>query len=120
MPHRIALATTDRLTLYQHFGQAKEFHIVDLGDKDYSFVEVRTVEPPCDGGQHNENAFDAVLEILHDCEAVVVGKIGAGAAEYLIRRNMRVFDAPGVVENVLKAMIEQRLLDKKSDEPPAE
>jgi predicted Fe-Mo cluster-binding NifX family protein len=111
MTHRIALATTDRLTVYQHFGRAEEFHIVDLDDEAYSFVEVRKTDPSCGGGGHSENAFDLVLRTLHDCEAVVVGRIGMGAAEYLLRRGMRVFDAPGTVDKVLNTIIQRRMLD---------
>jgi len=112
MTHRIALATTDRLTIYQHFGRTSAFHIVDVGDETYDFVEVRKTPRACGnpGGGHNEDVFDEVLALLSDCEGIVVGKIGPGAAEYLLRREMRVFEAPGTVDKIMESIIVQKLL----------
>jgi predicted Fe-Mo cluster-binding NifX family protein len=59
--------------------------------------------------------------MLHDCEAIVVAVIGPGAADYLINRGMRVFNGPGVVEEVLNTIIDKKLLETTaSEEPPAE
>jgi predicted Fe-Mo cluster-binding NifX family protein len=102
MTIKLALATTDRLTVYTHFGQAREFHIVEVEDDDsYVFTETRQVTPACTGGGHSENAFDAIIEQISDCDAVVVGQIGQGAADYVLQRNIRVFEAPGAVEKII-------------------
>jgi predicted Fe-Mo cluster-binding NifX family protein len=102
MTIKLALATNDRLTVYTHFGQADVFQIVEVDDDDsYSFAETRNITPACAGGSHNENAFDAIIEKIADCDAVVVGKIGQGAADYVIRKNIRVFEAPGVIEQIV-------------------
>jgi predicted Fe-Mo cluster-binding NifX family protein len=114
--HRLAFATSDKLTVYQHFGNARGFEIVDIENDTYEFVEYRKVTPPCDGGAHSESAFDAVLEALTDCEAIVVGKIGPGAAEYLASKGIRVFEAPGVVENIVATIVKKKLLPEKSAE----
>ena len=113
MAHRIAVTTTDRLTVFQDFGQSDVFHIVDIEGYAYSFVEVRHTENACREGGHDTVRFDAILELLRDCEAIVTGKIGPGAAEYLLRRGMRVFEEPGVLENVLGTVIARRMLDEK-------
>jgi predicted Fe-Mo cluster-binding NifX family protein len=110
--HRIALATTDKLTVYQHFGHADGYEITDV-DSDagtFEFAGRRTVTPPCDGGSHSESVFDAVLEALSDCEAIVVAQIGPGAAEYVLSKGMRVFEAPGVIEGVIGTLLKQKLL----------
>jgi predicted Fe-Mo cluster-binding NifX family protein len=112
MKHRIAFATNDGLTVYKHFGQADEYQIVDLDGEGYTFVERRKVIPPCDEGAHKESSFDAALAALHDCEAVFVGKIGPGASEYLAQRGIRSFEVPGVVDNILKKIIERNVLDR--------
>ncbi|MDR2163342.1 MAG: dinitrogenase iron-molybdenum cofactor biosynthesis protein [Clostridiales Family XIII bacterium] len=109
--HRVAVATTDGLTLYEHFGHASRFGIYDIDESTVDFVETRKVDPPCHGGHHSESAFDAVIELLDDCEAIVVGKIGPGAADYLMERGIRVFEAPGVLEVVLGAIASRGLLD---------
>jgi predicted Fe-Mo cluster-binding NifX family protein len=99
---RVALATTDGLTIYKHFGRAECFHIFDVGeDKSRSLVEIRRTPSPCGPEGHSEAAFDAVLDQLRDCEAVIVGKIGPGAADYLLSRGMGVVEAPGLVEQAL-------------------
>jgi predicted Fe-Mo cluster-binding NifX family protein len=110
MKHRIAVATEDGLTIHQHFGRAEGFQIVDIEDGVYKFVEKRSVESSCRQGGHSTESFDAVLKILSDCEAVVVGKIGPGAGDYLIDRGMRVFEGSGIVDDVLGTIIEQDLL----------
>jgi predicted Fe-Mo cluster-binding NifX family protein len=114
MAHRIAISTTDRLTIHRHFGHTTEYHIVDVGDDDYAFVDVRIVPEACRGGAHDHSVFDAVLELLNDCEAIVVGKIGPGASDYLLRKKMRVFEAPGVVEKVLREITDRKLLDQEA------
>jgi predicted Fe-Mo cluster-binding NifX family protein len=111
MAHRIAVTTTDRLTVFQHFGRAETFHIVDIEGDAYTFAEVRHVEKACGEGGHDESRFDAILALLQDCEAIVTGKIGPGAAEHLLRRGMRVFEGPGVLEKVLKIIIDRRMLE---------
>lgn len=109
--HRVALATNDGLTVYKHFGQADEYQVVDLRPDGYIFTERRKVPPPCTNGDHTEEGFDAVLELLSDCEAVFVGKIGPGASEYLAQRGFRAFEVPGVIEQILSKVIERKVLD---------
>jgi predicted Fe-Mo cluster-binding NifX family protein len=111
MKHKIALATTDRLTVYQHFGQASEFHIVELHDDSYTFTDVRRVDPACDRGEHSTTKFDAIIEALSDAEALVVGKIGPGAADYVASRGLKVFETTGTVEKILRAFVERKPLD---------
>ncbi|MDR3225725.1 MAG: dinitrogenase iron-molybdenum cofactor biosynthesis protein [Clostridiales Family XIII bacterium] len=114
MKHRIALATTDKLTVYKHFGKADRFEIVDVENGKWAFAEGRDVPPACQDGGHSESRFDTVLSILSDCEAVVVARIGPGAAEYLQSKGMRVFEAPGTVEKIMNAILSRGLLDGRS------
>ncbi|MDR1778212.1 MAG: dinitrogenase iron-molybdenum cofactor biosynthesis protein [Clostridiales Family XIII bacterium] len=100
-PHRLAVSTTDGLTVYVHFGQAVRFWIYDLVDGVYEYVEQRDVPRGCGPDGHSTEVFDVILEILSDCEAVVVGKIGPGAAEYVLSRGLRIFQGPGVLEVTL-------------------
>jgi predicted Fe-Mo cluster-binding NifX family protein len=103
------MATTDRLTVYRHFGHASEFHIAELCEDSYAFTEVRRIDPVCDG-EHDAAKFDAVLEVLSDVDALVVGKIGPGAADYVAARGLKVFEAPGTVEEILRAFVERKVL----------
>jgi predicted Fe-Mo cluster-binding NifX family protein len=108
---KIALATTDRLTVYQHFGHASEFHIAELQGDSYAFTEVRRIDPVCDGGEHSAAKFDAVIEALADVDALIVGKIGPGAAEYVAARGLKVFEVSGTVEKILTALTERKAPD---------
>jgi predicted Fe-Mo cluster-binding NifX family protein len=110
--HRVAFASTDRLTVHKHFGQAEVFQIVDFDEDGYIFIEERSAQAACSVDGHDTNRFDAAIELLSDCEAVLVGKIGPGAADYLRMRGMRVFETPGVIENITKALRERKLLDR--------
>ena len=94
MPHRVALASTSGKFIDAHFGRADRFAIFDLTPEGYAFVEVRSVERACGPEGHDECAFDAILDALSDCEAVLVSRIGMGAARYVRAKGMRVFEAP--------------------------
>jgi predicted Fe-Mo cluster-binding NifX family protein len=112
--HVVAVATTDGKTIYQHFGWTEVFHIISLDEDEYIYLESRHATASCQGFQHDESSFDRVLTLLRDCEALFVGKIGPGAAGYLIARGMRVFESPGILDDVLNEVIRQKLLDKKA------
>jgi predicted Fe-Mo cluster-binding NifX family protein len=112
MPHRIAITSTDGKFIHQHFGRAERFHVVDLSDFDYKHIENRDVPASCKGSEHDVSAFENVYKTaLYDCEAVIVGKIGYRASEFLFNKGLRVFEAPGVIDDVLTEMIESRLLE---------
>ncbi|MDR0704191.1 MAG: hypothetical protein LBF88_04310 [Planctomycetaceae bacterium] len=97
----IAVASSDGKTIHQHFGRTKEFHIVLINENGYNFVETRTVEPCCNQFEHHEQSFDNVLDVLSDCDAIVTGKIGRGALEYLSAKGMRVFEITGYADDIL-------------------
>ncbi|MDR1617401.1 MAG: dinitrogenase iron-molybdenum cofactor biosynthesis protein [Syntrophomonadaceae bacterium] len=111
MKHIVAIATVDGKTIYQHFGHAEVFQVVSISDKDYTYVESRKTTPSCQDFQHSQDAFEQVISVLHDCEAIFVGKIGPGAAARVVSSGKRVFETPGLVDDVLRQVIEQHLLD---------
>lgn len=111
MPHRIALASSDGKVINQHFGHADRFHIVDLNEDNYAFVETRHHLPACNNQEHHNNSFDSILELLADCEGVFVSRIGLGAASYLNAKGLRVFEAPYPIESVLNQLLAEKLLD---------
>ncbi|GHV40136.1 hypothetical protein FACS189490_04900 [Clostridia bacterium] len=108
--NRIAIASTDGKTVHQHFGRAKEFHIVELTGEGYIFSETREVTPSCDKFEHGEHSFGDTWERISDCRAVLVGKIGQPAADYLIAKGMRVFETTGVISEILEKIISEKLL----------
>ena len=107
MAEKIALASSTGIVVDEHFAQATTFYIYQKVEDKFIFEEKRICRCP-DG--HDTKAFDAIIELLSDCEAIFVNKIGAGAAHYLIEKGKRVFDAPYPVETVLNQVIKKNLL----------
>jgi predicted Fe-Mo cluster-binding NifX family protein len=97
----IAVASSDGKTIHQHFGRTTEFHIVSINENGYNFVETRTTEPCCNQFGHHEQSFDNILNLLNDCVAIVTGKIGYGASEYLTAKGMRIFETVGYADDIL-------------------
>jgi predicted Fe-Mo cluster-binding NifX family protein len=112
--HRIAVATDDGINVFQHFGMAQDFRILDIDETSRHFVEERKAPPRENHTCHDLGHFDRVLALLSDCEAIVVGQIGEGAAEYILRSNMRIFQAPGEVEKALDTIIQRQMLEDTS------
>lgn len=108
MSIRIGLASIDGAYVDQHFGSARYWQIYDV-DGEGTFVETRKTKPTCNG--HCEGGFEAQLEVLSDCEALFVSKIGEGAALTMLQKGKRVFEAAGPVEDILDAVVEQGLLE---------
>lgn len=108
---RIAAASSHGTEIDEHFGRAVFFRIYELDDNGYSYIETRDVIAACNHAvTHSKTDFDAVIDLLSDCDAVLVQKIGEGAAAYLISRGVRVFEASGSIDAVLNKFITDKLL----------
>jgi len=113
MGYRIAFASTGEY-IDQHFGSARYFQVYDLADNgNYERVETRTAEAKCEG--HCEGGFNHLLQILNDCDAVFVSRIGQSAAEFMITHGKRVFEANGRVEDILAKLAEGNLLKEEAE-----
>lgn len=102
---RLAIASTDGKVVNEHFGKADQFYIFDLAPQGPSFVELRRLNPVCDPnlfGGHAEDAMEARLEALKDCQAVFCARIGPGAASALIHKGIEPFEALGNIDEVLE------------------
>jgi nitrogen fixation protein NifX len=105
---RIAAASSDGVMIDSHFAQAECFYIYDIANGAYKFVEKRNIAAAL---IHSEAAFDKVRLLLHDCDAIVVSKVGFGAAQYLLEKGLRVFEAPYAVGNVLQKFADKNILE---------
>jgi predicted Fe-Mo cluster-binding NifX family protein len=112
MAYKIALASTDGKVVNQHFGHVNCFLIAEITENEYNCVELRAVPPCCNGGGKHETAtFDAVLELLHDVQAIIVSRIGPFASNYLERAGKIVYEAPYPIEPLLQKMIKDKLYE---------
>ena len=108
---RIAAASGDGITVNEHFGHAQFFRIYDISEDGYSFMETRDAVAACQHSLgHDTTRFDKIIELLSDCDALLVQKIGDGAAAYLIEKNIRVFEVNGSIDAILKKFISDRIL----------
>lgn len=73
---RVAVATKSGGLVDQHFGQAKEFLVYDVGANGASLVGRRTTTTYCEGGDGDDDALDGVVRLLSDCQAVLVARVG--------------------------------------------
>ena len=108
---KVAVATSDGFAVNEHFGHAKFFRVFELGESEYTFLEVRDAVAVCQHQLgHDTTRFDKIIELLSDCDALLVQKIGEGAAAYLIQKNVRVFEVSGSIDAVLRKFIADKIL----------
>ncbi|MCD8355334.1 MAG: hypothetical protein LUE11_01990 [Clostridia bacterium] len=108
---RVAAASTDGKVINEHFGHASRFHVFELDEDGFRFVESRTVQPCCNGGEHSIESFEKVAAVLADCTAILVAKIGEGAASFLETKGLTVFESPFLIEKVLDKLVNEKLLE---------
>ena len=108
---KIALASKNGVDVDEHFGRAAFFRIYELSENGYSFLESRDAVAACQHARtHSKTDFDTVIDLLSDCDALLVEKIGEGAAVYLISKGVRVFEVSGNINEVLNKFIADKLL----------
>jgi predicted Fe-Mo cluster-binding NifX family protein len=99
---RIAVATTDGASVSQHFGHSTGFIVFETEGTQIKSRELRTngntphaqgicrpdqtAPPPAGPGAHSHTG---VAGLLGDCEMVLCGGMGAGAAEALRRLGIK-------------------------------
>jgi predicted Fe-Mo cluster-binding NifX family protein len=108
MDVKIAVASSDGVTVDQHFGRARSFWIYLLHDDGYDFLELRENEAPCSGQSHDDNALQQAAARIADCRGVVVAQIGAGAIDTLILHRISAFTLPGTVEEAFASLIRSK------------
>jgi nitrogen fixation protein NifX len=76
---KVAVASTDGLTVNEHFGKARGFMIYELGDT-MTYIETRTCEQLSTGDAghaFDPSRFSRIVAGLKDCQKVYVADIGA-------------------------------------------
>ncbi|GHU71971.1 hypothetical protein AGMMS49992_06970 [Clostridia bacterium] len=109
MSIRIAVATSDGKLVNQHFGRCSSWTILDvwdvpdkLRDAAFRFVERRDVASACGVGGHSDDALQNAVTQLSDCHAVIVSRIGPGAAAMLESHGIAAFEFGGYIDDAVK------------------
>lgn len=94
----------------QHFGQSQFFSVIEL-DNDNNIVNVEDIQAA--GLQHQH---EGLAELLKDkgVEVVIVGGIGAGAAQALETAGLKVlFGASGIIKEVAETFARGEFISKR-------
>lgn len=108
---KIAVATSDGISVNTHFGKAQFFRIYEINGENYQLLEIRDAVAACQHQRtHSQTDFDTVISLLQDCKALFVKKIGQNAADYLIQKRVRVFETSAEIPVLIQQIIRQKLL----------
>ncbi|MDR2427244.1 MAG: hypothetical protein LBD46_08740 [Endomicrobium sp.] len=108
---KVAFASLYGTEVDQHFGMADMFYIYEINGDNVVLSEKRRFERNAERC-HNDENFAKVYELLKDCDAVFSAKIGQSAAEYMIKKNLRVFEINAKIIEVLDSIIEENKKEK--------
>ena len=109
---KIAVASSDGIVVNSHFGHAAQFCIYEITDDEKKLLEIRKVEPVCDGGNHDEKKLAAALDHISDCQYLLVSKIGYGAAAAAEQRGIHPYEIPGIIDDALQQLLNYRKIKK--------
>jgi len=99
---KIAVATTDGVSLSQHFGQSKGFVVFEIDGVTVQNRELRTNDNTphndgiCNHGQKQPGTQGrGILDLLSDCTVMLCGGMGAGAAQAMTANGIKPMVIPG-------------------------
>ena len=84
---KVAFASTDKVHIDEHFGQAEAFYLWDVGPEAATFSGVVQVKAESDAG-HSDDKIEARAAALADCALVYVAEIGGPAAARLVAKKI--------------------------------
>lgn len=105
MLYRVAFASNDGKVVNQHFGRSKQFHIVEIEDRSYKFIETRINEPSCQEFQHTEDSLKNSIELIKDCKVVFVSRIGQGVLAQVEANGIQGIEAPYFIEDIIDKLL---------------
>jgi predicted Fe-Mo cluster-binding NifX family protein len=103
---KVAVASSDGKFVNQHFGRANQFLIFEVRDDgSYEFLTLRKNIPPCNSGESHDDLLTKTVDLISDCRAVLVSRVGSGAAEALGLRGIQPYVIPNFIEDSLKQLV---------------
>ncbi|GHU66885.1 hypothetical protein FACS1894184_05730 [Clostridia bacterium] len=119
MSIRVAIATSDGKVVNQHFGRCSVWTVLDVfEDGSFEFIERRDIASVCAVGGHSDEALKDAVSCLSDCRAVVVSRIGPGAAAMLESHGIAAFEFGGFIDDAVRhcaAEYSSDLIDSKTN-----
>lgn len=113
---KVAFATTDGVSVNEHFGRAGMFAIYDITEQGNHLVELRkfadgmdtAVTDTREKGPLHDSAVERKIDRLADCKLVYVTEIGGPSAARLVKKGMMPMKVkePLSIENALIQLAE--------------
>lgn len=113
---RLAVASGDGKVINQHFGKATQFIIIESDGETLKVIETRKNSPACgtlEYGGHADDSLEQCVALLRDCDAVLVSRVGGGAADALESSGIEPVEAPGFIRENVLAFAKYRLANRK-------
>jgi predicted Fe-Mo cluster-binding NifX family protein len=114
---KIAVASQNQVMVHQHFGHATQFLIYEVSEDGCQLTEIRPNTPACgtaspeeDSG-HSEDYMQHSVDLVSDCQAVVVARIGPAAVEKLSYKGVRAVVIPDFIDSALQRLKASGLLE---------
>lgn len=105
MTSKVAVASSDGKVVNQHFGRAKQFLVFDTNDNgEYVFKELRSGTPACDGREHHDDLLLAMVDLVSDCQIILVSQIGPGAIQALREKGIEPHITSEFIDEALKKL----------------
>lgn len=84
---KVAFASTDKVHIDEHFGQAEQFYLWEVGPDVAAFSGMVQVKAETEAG-HSDDKIEARAAALADCALVYVAEIGGPAAARLVAKKI--------------------------------
>lgn len=114
---KVAIGAGDGVTVTEHFGFATQFQIWDLAGDTPMLVETRYNRPAC-GADRNDGSvrepMDVSVDLVSDCRAVIVARIGECAVHRLDALGILAFETEDTVEQVLRELLESGFVEGRA------
>jgi nitrogen fixation protein NifB len=112
---KVAIATGDGIAVTEHFGFATKFQIWDLSDNVPRLLEIRRNLPACGADRRAErrDPMDVSVDLVADCRAVVVAKIGECGVNRLTALGILAFETDDAVATAVQELADSRILRER-------
>lgn len=98
---KVAVGSSDGIVVNAHFGRTPQFLIYEISENGHKLIEVRDNKPGCSSLNEPKGTMDETIEVIKDCQYLIVSQIGKPMCEKL-----KTF---GIESFVIRNMIEEAL-----------
>jgi len=112
---KVAFASTDKIHIDEHFGQAEVFYLWEIGPEAAAFCGVVQVKADSEAG-HSDDKIEARSSALSDCALVYVAEIGGPAAARLVAK--KIHPIKSKEQEPITAVIEKLQEVLRNNPPP--